>query len=350
MSRPLLCHYKALETGIPYVPLVDAPTPVEPFNGGGINTPALEGLWIKRDDKTSAVYAGNKIRKLEFILAEAKRRYQIVTIGAIGTNHGVATAVFARLHGLKSRILLFDQPVTNGVIHNLKLMKAHGAELEYRGGMISAMLYYYFSRLVHRRSYFLPPGGSNIAGSLGFVNAAFELKQQIEQGEMPEPDRIICPVSSGGTLAGLTLGCQLAGLQCKVQGVRVIPSHWGIIPVCTDTTVARLMQQVYRYLRGKSDEVPLVQLREIDLLGDYCGEGYGYATDEGDCATGILRERGIVLEPTYTAKAAAAALQACRDNPHETILYWHTFNSVVLSPDRVNADLAALPKALRKRL
>jgi D-cysteine desulfhydrase len=347
MSRPLLDAYETLKAKVPYTPLIDMPTPVEKFNSDAINLPELEGLWIKRDDKTNPIYGGNKVRKLEFILSNAKGKNQIVTIGAIGTNHGVATSIFCRLHGFKCRIILFDQPVTSTVIHNLKLMKINGAKLEYRGSMLSAGLLYYLAQLIPGHNYFLPPGGSSVMGCIGYVNAAFELKQQVENGELPEPDQIICPVGSSGTMAGLALGCQLAGLKSKVQGISVVPSHLGILPICTTKTVAHLMNRTYGFLRDTSDEVPLIQPKVIYLDDGYCGRGYGYATEEGDAAMETFRRRNIVLESTYTAKTAAAALQSCRSNPDETILYWHTFNSVVLDAELSSTDIKTLPRELK---
>jgi 1-aminocyclopropane-1-carboxylate deaminase/D-cysteine desulfhydrase-like pyridoxal-dependent ACC family enzyme len=347
MSRPLLDTYETLKAKIPYTPLINMPTPVETFNSAAINLPELKGLWIKRDEKTNPIYGGNKVRKLEFILSDAKGKNQIVTMGAIGTNHGVATSIFCRLHGLKSRIILFDQPVTTTVIHNLKLMKINGAKLEYRGSMLSAGLHYYLAQLIPGHNYFLPPGGSNVMGCIGYVNAAFELKQQIDNGELPEPDRIICPVGSNGTLAGLTLGCQLAGLKSKVQGISVVPSHLGILPICTTKTVAQLMNRTYRFLRNTSGEVPRLKPTAIDLDDGYCGRGYGHATNEGDTAMEIFRRWGIVLESTYTAKTAAAALQSCRKNPDDTILYWHTFNSAVLDAELSSTDSESMPRALK---
>lgn len=348
MSRPLLDAYASLKAKIPYTPLIEAPTPVEKFNGTGLAYPELERLWIKRDDKTSAVYGGNKVRKLEFILPDAAGKGPIVTIGAIGTNHGVATAIFCRLHGIKCRIILFDQPVTNTVTHNLKLMLANAAELQYHGSLVTAGLHYYAPQVVPGHRYFLPPGGSNVVGCIGYVNAAFELQQQIENGVLPAPDRIICPVGSSGTLAGLTLGCQLAGLKCQVQGIRVAPSHLGLLPICTPGTVARLMGRTYRYLRKASDEVPLLQPASINLDDGYFGTGYGHATAQGDAALQTFASRGIALESTYTAKAAAAALQTCRNNPEENVLYWHTFNSVAVDAQLTDDEIATLPEALRK--
>lgn len=356
MSRPLLDAYESLAENIPFIPLLTGDTPVEKFNAPGTGEPALDRLWIKRDDKTNGVYGGNKVRKLEFILPDAKaktskdRKAQIVTLGAIGTNHGVATSIFCQQHNVDCRIYLFDQPVTNTVKTNLRLMTGHNAQLEYRGSLISAAAAFYLSQPFDRDSYFLPPGGSNIAGCIGFVNAAFELKRQIDAGELPEPDHIICAVGSSGTLAGLTLGCQLAGLKCRVRGIRVAPARVGVIPVCTNGTAANLQRRTYRFLRNMSKAVPDIQLQNIELDQDYYGAGYGHATAAGNAATTEFESAGIELESTYTAKAAAATLAHCRENPLETVLYWHTFNSVVADVNLESAQIEAMPLALKQFL
>lgn len=356
VNRPLLDAYENLAENIPLTPLLNGVTPVEKFNAAGTSIPGLDGLWVKRDDKTNTVYGGNKVRKLEFTLPEAMAKAQrdtrarVVTLGAIGTNHGVATSIFCRQHNVDCRIYLFDQPVTDTVKANLKLMAAHSAQLEYRGSLIAAALAYYRAQTFDRHSYFLPPGGSNIAGCIGFVNAAFELKQQIDSGELPEPDQIICAVGSSGTLAGLTLGCQLVGLKSHVRGIRVAPARVGGIPVCTNGTVARLQRQTYRYLRNKSRAVPEVQLQSIALEQGYYGAGYGHSTDAGHAAMGRFKDAGIELESTYTAKAAAATLAHCRQNPLEKVLYWHTFNSVACNTELELAQIEAIPLTLRRRL
>ena len=119
-----------------------------------------------------------------------------------------------------------------------------------------------------RNNYFLFAGGSNLAGTLGYVNAAFELKQQINNGEMPCPEVIVCPVGSSSTLAGLTLGCQLAGLKTKVVGIRVAPSHLGPFPACTPTTVYTLVKETHRYLEQQlSNSIPKPQ--QPILIDDY---------------------------------------------------------------------------------
>jgi D-cysteine desulfhydrase len=184
-------------------------------------------------------------------------------------------------------------------------------------------------------------------GCLSFVNAAFELKQQIEQGLLPEPDHIICPVGSSGTLAGLALGCQLAGLKSKVIGIRVAPSHLGIIPICTTETVTSLMNKTYAHLRSLDKSIPKISLNKIHLDDDYYGEGYGFSIEEGDQAITAFEKRGIKLEATYTAKAAAAAIKLCCADSNKSVLYWHTFNSAKMDNELSTAQLNSLPKSLK---
>lgn len=350
MTRPIFEFYKDLDKKLPIVNLADLPTPVETFNNNASSSDKLNNLWIKRDDLTNATYGGNKVRKLEFILADAKKKNKdtITTFGATGTNHGVATAIFSSKLGLKTKVYLFDQPVTDTVKNNLKLMVKNKAQLMHKGSLLNTALAYYVSHLCSGKQYHLPPGGSNVMGCLSFVNAAFELKQQIEQGLLPEPDHIICPVGSSGTLAGLALGCQLAGLKTKVLGIRVAPSHLGIIPICTTETVTSLMDKTYDHLRSLDKTILKIQLNKIYLDDNYYGDGYGFSTEKGDQAIQEFEKRGIKLESTYTAKAAAAAIELCSEKPQESVLYWHTFNSAELDNNLSNKELSSLPNSLRK--
>lgn len=340
MSCLLVERYPQLGR-VPHLDLAALPTPVEALPGLG------HKAWIKRDDLTHAEYGGNKIRKLEFILAEARAQgcNHIITFGAIGTNHGVATAMLCHKLGLRCTVLLFDQPLTETVKKNLRTMAAYGAELDYRGSLFRTVLgYYLHPARLKRQSYFLFAGGSNTAGTFGFVNAALELQQQIERGECPRPGKIYLPVGSSASLAGLTLGVQLAGLDCEVVGIRVAPSHVGPFAACTTETVNKLMQQTARHLRRLDVEVPA--LPSPLLLDQYYGEGYGVMTEGGREAMAVFAAQGIALEQTYTAKAAAAYLQAV-EHGSEPVMFWNTFNS---RPPLAELGSVELPETLQQLL
>lgn len=320
------------------------PTPVERLRG------QKGELWVKRDDLSSNLYGGNKTRKLEFILADAiaRNRDPVVTFGGIGTNHGVATAVFCRELGLGCRVLLFDQPVTDTVRRNLLLMHAFGASLEYTASLPRTLLRYYGrERLRRPGAYFLFAGGSNVLGCAAFVSAALELKAQIDRGELDEPAEIVCPAGSTATLAGLTLGCALAGLDTTVTGVRVSPARVGPFPACTEATVASLMERTRRYLRSLTDALPAALPPRPRLDERYFGEGYGVPTRAGKEAMKALpADSGLVLEPTYTAKTFAAVLDAGRRRTGP-VLYWHTYNGADTSQHLAGIDGSSLPRALQ---
>jgi D-cysteine desulfhydrase len=334
MNKPLFQYYPALEKSLPCLQLANLPTPVEAFAfPDAVSSPA-PALWIKRDDKSCELYGGNKVRKLEFVLAEAiqQGKKALVTFGATGTNHGVATALFCQKLGIACKVFLFDQPETEAVRENFKLMQHFGADLQYRGPLYRAALSFYWEKMSNKNdAYYLTAGGSNVAGCIGFVNAAFELKQQIQQGLIPEPDLIYCAVGSNSTAAGLTLGCQLAGLKSRVVGVRVVPARLGFIPVCTTNAIRALMVQTYNSLKHQDPSIPAIDLPEIALDENFYGRGYGHPTRAGRDATELFGLAGIKLEPTYTAKTAAAVLRQCAAQPGQNILYWHTYNSVDMS-------------------
>jgi len=356
VTIPLFETYNNLLGRIPHIQLASWPTPIHKLNTQNIQIKTENNLWIKRDDLSHTEYGGNKVRKLEFILAEAKslNKKAIITFGATGTNHGVATSLFCQKQNLDCQIFLFQQPVTETVRNNLKLMQVFNATLKYKGSLFLTALSFYFAKYLNKfklgskDNYYLFAGGSNVAGCIAFVNAAFELKQQIEQGIMPEPNFIYCPVGSSATLAGLTLGCHLAGLNSQVMGIRVAPSHLGIIPSCTTKTITDLMKRTYRHLRQLDDQIPKITLPEIHLNSKFYGKGYGTPSKEGSEASALFSTKGIHLEPTYTAKTAAAVLAHCNREPQQTILYWHTYNSANMQSQLQNADITKLSAPLQK--
>jgi len=340
---PLFDVFPELEPVVAVRECASLPTPVQAL-------PFADHAWIKRDDLTHPEYGGNKIRKLEFVAADALRRgaRRIVTIGAIGTNHGVATAMICEKLGLDCVIYLFDQPASTTVAKNLKLMQAYGATLVYCGSLFNTVLAYYLSPYrLHRGSYFLFAGGSNVYGTLAFVNAAIELRDQIGRGDCPPIGTIVCPVGSCGTFAGLCYGFQLIGLDIRVLGIRVAREKLGPFAACTTGTVFRLMEAVYRLLRRHSSRpVPYPVMPR--LIDDYYGDGYGVPTSSGERALQLFASAGISLEQTYTAKAAAAFLDEL-EVTDSNVLFWNTYNSRDMSAKADNTgDTAQLPEKLRK--
>jgi 1-aminocyclopropane-1-carboxylate deaminase/D-cysteine desulfhydrase-like pyridoxal-dependent ACC family enzyme len=347
-NRPLLFErYPGLDCKIAYLHLNTSVTKVERLSRLG-----HDNLWIKRDDQLSPYYGGNKVRKLEFIMGDAVKKgaQRIVTIGGIGTNHGLATAIFCHRLGIRCTLILFNQEVTPFVRHNLRLFYHYGADLIYRPSMYYAGLHYYLlQRLLHPRAYFLTAGGSSPIGTLGHVNAVFEFVRQVEAGEMPPPTYVFCPTASNGTLAGLSLGFALAGFKTTVIGVRVGVDRIGPLQFNTPATAAAMMQAVYDFLKHQSSYVPSLRITPPLILNNYIGAGYGVPTTKGLAAVEQFKaEAGINLEPVYTGKTFAAVLDFISDAVHarDTILFWNTFNSVDLTLESQAVDYHQLPKGL----
>lgn len=322
MELPIFRVYPQLTACISHVKLGEFPTPVQPLENFGKGR-GLSQLYIKRDDRSSPLYGGNKVRKLEFSLADALYRGKkvIVTCGAAGSNHVLATVIHSERLGLKTIALLFDQPNAHYVRRNLLQDLQHGATLVHVPSMF--LLPFYFAYYLARGkpedgfspAYFLPPGGSNYLTSLGYVNAAFELKEQIKEGQLPEPSYIFITLGTMGTGAGLELGLRLAGLRSRVVGVEVV-ERW----VCNPYLWARMINRTSSFLHVIDHKIPLIRVspKELIFIPDQIGEGYACFTPQGcEMIEELGEKEGITLEGTYTAKTMAGALQFVKENQLE---------------------------------
>jgi D-cysteine desulfhydrase len=346
-STPLFERFPGLADAVPWLPLGRFPTPIEPLALDGSRAAAL---FVKRDDLASPLYGGNKTRKLEHVLAEAQLAgaTALVTIGAIGSNHGLATALHGRALGFDVRLALFDQPVTSFVHTNVSALVVAQAGLQYGGSIAGALL---AARRMHRavraaggRPYFIMPGGSSRIGNIGHVAAALELAGQVRAGELPEPDRIFVALGTCGTAAGLVTGLKLAGLRTRVSAVRVVNP----VPA-SRITVRYFAQDLADHLHDYDPAVPRLRIlaSDFDVITNYFGNGYGEVTraasDAVDWASPALR-----LETTYTGKALAACLDYCRtEGEGQTVLFWNTFNS---SPVPQAPSLDGLPVEILRAL
>lgn len=321
-ERPLYAVYPALQRHLPCAGFAQLPTPVQQHTFSG------RPVWIKRDDLTHSLYGGNKVRKLEFILAAAKAAGQrrVVTFGATGTHHGLATALFCRELGLDCELLLFEQEETEHVHANRKALAAAGADCVECGSLGNTVRRFYLHpRRLRGDTLFLFAGGSGVAGTLAFVNAALELKQQIEAGEACMPDRLYVACSSGSTLAGLTLGAAIAELSCEVIGVQVADSHLGPFQACTEDTVSALIRKTMRWL-NKHQAPCTLPCPGVRLESRFLGAGYGFPAAGGaSAATQFQQAVAVPLDETYTAKAFAGLLA---DDSDGALMYWHTLSSV----------------------
>ncbi len=331
---PLFEEYPRLKPNLPHIALVQK-TNVQHLKSLGAEL-NLAQLYIKRDDQTSATYGGNKPRKLEFLLADAlkKQKSEVLTIGGTGSNHCLATAIFAKQLNLHPVLLLFNQPVTADVQEKLLIFQSLGAELHGPYGEIWALGHYMFSR--RKNTYFIPGGGSSPLGVIGFVNAAFELKSQVEAGEIDKPDYVFVTSGSLGTTAGLILGSKLARLETTIIGVRVVPKIFALYnrTFSFANAALKLAQKTLKFMRKHDESIPRVQLPKSIILDEFYGGKYGKVTPEGMEALNLMKKyENITLDTTYTAKCFAGLLDFVKQKriADKTILFWNTYNSQEIS-------------------
>lgn len=297
---------------LPRAHLGDFPTPVQPL-------PALApALWIKRDDLTSRTFGGNKVRALEFLLGGVRPGDRVVTAGAYGSTHALATAIHGRRVGARVELLLWPQEMNATAARVRECSGALADEVHEVGSVPAAYVRGIAASL--RGARWIPPGGSTPLGALGYVSAALELAEQVRAGLLPVPERIVVPLGSGGTSAGLLAGLAIAGLPTTLVGVRVVPRLVG-----NRWRVLRLARGATRLLRRLTGErLPRPSGRRFDIVQDAFGGAYGRETDRGRAALERCREcSGLMLDPTYSAKALAAALALPPGGP---TLFWLTYD------------------------
>jgi D-cysteine desulfhydrase family pyridoxal phosphate-dependent enzyme len=311
----------------PSLPLVPAPTLVEPLPrlreclGGG---PAL---FIKRDDAIPFGFGGNKVRKLALVaaLARAQGADTLITAGGVQSNHARATAATAAKLGMRA-ILVANGVPPDRLTANAFLDRLLGAEIvhvatrEQRAPMIAQLADRL--RAEGRTPFAIPIGASTPLGALGYMLAVAELVDQ-----MPPPDVIVHSTSSGGTQAGLVAGCRLLDLPTRILGISA------------DDPAATLSSQVAAIVGGIAelldiDPVALTRGRAIEVDDRFVGDGYGIPTAESREAIELAaRREAIFLDPTYTGKAMAGLISYVRQRRFtgkQTVLFWHTGGQVGL--------------------
>jgi L-cysteate sulfo-lyase len=307
---------------IPRLHLGMYPTPIEemPRLRNALGTGPR--LYIKRDDYAGPGFGGNKVRKLEYVFAEAQRTHvdTVLTIGGIRSNHARVTAAIAAKLGLACHLILNgsseDVPASRyldelygAVIHpvpspqdRVPVMREIAGKLETAGA----------------RTMQIPLGASEVLGALGYVRAVEEIS-----AAGIKCDAIFHCSSSGGTQAGLDVGLQLFGLN----DVKLI----GVSP---DESAASICALVAEIRDSAAARLGMSFSRQLHVDDRFVGEGYGIASPEGNEATRLLaRTEGVVLDPVYTAKAMASMLahiRASEFREDQSVLFIHTGGQLAL--------------------
>lgn len=290
-----------------HLPLGVAPTPVRRLPTDLVGDAEV---WVKDESAYGdGGWGGNKVRKLEWILPEAKRRgtRAIFTVGGVGTHWGLACALYARAAGIRTVLGLIDQPVDDHVREQQQRLRASGADLRHhhtptRLRIAAPAILAGMTVRDRRLPMFLGPGGSNPVGTLGYVEAAYEIAAQVADQELPAPATVVTAAGSGGTAAGLALGLRLAGLDARVLGIDVNDAVR-----LDDVAISRLANRTAALLRSRGAAVDARLLPgDVTMRADWLGATYGDPTPASLQAVADARATGLELEPVYTGKALAA--------------------------------------------
>jgi D-cysteine desulfhydrase len=318
-AYPIFDRFPALR-GIPRVDLCSLPSPVQSLAS------IADNLWIKRDDLNARFCGGNKVRALEFLLGGLKEGDSVVTVGGAGSTHILATALHTARLGVSTwgaRWAHEMNPVAADVSSRIERMLGTCAI-----HMLPVIpILRARARAITHRSRYIPVGGSVPLGVLGHVNGALELAAQIENGELPLPERVVLPMGTGGTAAGLLLGFAIAGLDIELVGIRTGPRAFANKRAVL--SLARKTQRLINSVCGTTmDAVHPGRMRVVHTA---YGGGYGRPVAGAKAMKKILfDETGIVLDDTYTAKAWAGALEE-RKSFAGQMLFWYTFDPSCLT-------------------
>ena len=316
-------------------------TPVHPWKIQGL--PRDFKLWIKRDDMTGGALMGNKVRKLEFLLADAKQKEAdaVITCGGTQSNHCRATAIAAKELGMKSYLLLrsdTDDPDETDLSGNLALDLLVDSTVMFvpKRSPYSTQLLPRMQHLAdelkkqkrHTNVYLIPVGGSNALGTWGYIEA---YREMMEQGVFSNITDIVVACGSGGTACGLALASHLSGLGVRVHGVAVCDNNGYFHSHCNK-------------MLSEMGVVDVASEDILDVIDGYKGRGYGESTDEElQLLLGIARDTGILLDPTYTLKAARGMLEEMKKNPGRfaggDVLFVHTGGLYGMLDGRLNGTM-----------
>lgn len=304
------------------------PTPIEklPRLSEFLGGPRLS---IKRDDQTGLAFGGNKTRKLEFLVSEARDQgaKTLISGGALQSNHCRQTAAAAARLGFECILVLTgDRPEQPSA--NLLLDQLFGAEVVYVADRKDRdrILQQTLDRAAGdgMKPYLVPYGGSSPTGALGYAFAVNELMEQNVHA-----DWIVFATSSGGTHAGLMLGQRVFGYKGKVLGISIDESEdW------LKTHVSELASSASEKLGKRIEFTPA----EVLASADYCKAGYGVlAEPEREAIRLFAKHEGLLLDPVYTGRAAAGMIDLIRQGffkKDETVLFWHTGGQPALFADQ----------------
>ena len=328
--------------------LAELPTPVE--RAAWLDVGETK-VWVKRDDLSSKIYGGGKVRKLEWALANPPYDDDapIFSTGGIGSNHLVALALFLQPLGRRLHALVFDQPYTAHVRNNLATVASLDAEFWYVPARWQLPWMWAKHAIVRPGSRAMTPGASTDLAGLGFVEAGLELAAQVQAGELERPATVYITGGTGGASAGLAIGLALAGLSTHLRIVSAVE------PLLFNRFYLQAkLRATWSALRRHGLDGPSsvgTALRDANVRWSIdhsqVGARYGAPTDAGAKVAALADGHDMHFDPTYTAKCVAGMRAEGRPGP---TVFWHTHAATDLTA-RISPDwMSRLPDKLRARV
>jgi D-cysteine desulfhydrase len=328
-------HLSALVPGLDGVirplDLVDRPTPIS-AEPNLAQRWKLKHLWIKRDDLTSSVYGGSKVRNLEFFFGKARAEgaKTVATMGPLGSHQALAMAVHGALAGFKTRALLVPQTPVREVDLNKHLLPALGTTVFRSEHYYQVPFNFIRTRWGGDRTFWIPPGSKHPVGVLGVIEGALEVIESIRVGEIPCPDDIVVPTGTCATASGIFLALAMARLPVRVVAVRLVPAL-----ITGPAKMHALAEKTLALLRraGYRDEVKWGDVLWID---DLAAPGYGLSNPPAEAAIHDVADLGhFRTELTYTGKCLG--LFEMDVLAGRSVLFWNTYSAVDPDPVGVKA-------------
>jgi 1-aminocyclopropane-1-carboxylate deaminase/D-cysteine desulfhydrase-like pyridoxal-dependent ACC family enzyme len=326
-----------------WVSLAELPTAVQsaPAVAQLARAPAGAELWLKRDDRSSPVYGGTKLRLLEHLLGAALRdgADEVYATGATGSNFTLATALHASRVGLRPGAICFPQPLTADGERNQRALEtvARVVQIAHWSLLPLASERERSSASTRgKRAVVLSQVRFSADALLGYVSAGLELAQQVAAGACPPPSVVVLPIGSSATTAGIVAGLALArkiGLWRaplpRVDAVRI--AAWPLSRRARVLSLAqRALARVAELTGQGSLGLPPQALPPVTLVTEQLGAGYPHATAAGTAARQLFERAGLpILDDTYSAKAAAHALHLMRGSGPGPVLLWCTKSSTL---------------------
>lgn len=277
-------------------------------------------FWIKDDGRCSEIYGGNKVRKLEYLLAAVQQDQKgaLVVHGDVESHTVQACGMLGRKAGLDVHAVVFPYRGQSFRTPELAMLREMGVRIHHGSTMLATVLHAHWIGW-RMKACVVPLGASTPVATLGHVRAALELVEQVRAGLLPQPRRIYIPFATGGSVAGLLIGLALAGATTRVVAVQTVETI-----IANRRRLERLMKNTLSLLDlGKGSlERCFNQLEMIDA--HQLGRGYRDVPTATRAAVSAAAKHELCLDPAFSGKAFAALLEALPQFPNGELLFWNT--------------------------